>query len=143
MGDFKWATPQPGNNNDPLLDDSAWLGTGLRHYDQLISNHYGSPDAIAAGGDQRTEVENPAAALFVYQRAIDTLRSICCCGFHDTGPASWSLPTSTSLAPSGPDLSIAFGTSMSSFSCRQHPRAHRHQGLLCSRNRAKRRPVHQ
>jgi len=90
MGFFRRATREPVDYNDPLLDDAAWLRAGEERYNRLISNHYGSPDTITAGGDQRTQYEDPASALFFYQKAIDTLHSIYVCGFNDTGPGSWS-----------------------------------------------------
>lgn len=90
MGLFRRANREPANYNDPLLDDAAWIAAGESRYDRLISNHYGSPDTIAAGGDQRIEKDDPASALFFYQKAIDTLHSIYVCGFNDTGPSSWS-----------------------------------------------------
>lgn len=90
MGFFRRAAREAANYNDPLLDDSAWLAAGQRRYDELVRSHYGSPDTIAAGGDQRTHLEDPAAALFFYQKAIDTLHSIYVCGFGDGGPTGWS-----------------------------------------------------
>ena len=44
---------EPINYNDPLLDDASWLRAGERRYEELIRNHYGSPDTIAGGGSQR------------------------------------------------------------------------------------------
>lgn len=90
MGLFRRVNREPANYDDPLLDDAAWLGAGEARYDRLISNHYGSPDTIAAGGDQRIQQDDPASALFFYRKAIDTLHSIYVCGFNDTGPSSWS-----------------------------------------------------
>lgn len=90
MGLFGRAKREPVNYDDPLLDDQAWLSAGAARYDRLIVSHYGSPDTIAAGGDERTEQSDCGAALFFYQKAIDTLHSIYVCGFNDSGPASWS-----------------------------------------------------
>jgi hypothetical protein len=90
MALFRRASREGGNYNDPLLDDAAWLVGGEARYDRLVSNHYGSPDTIAAGGDQRLRQDDPGSALFFYQKAIDTLHSIYLCGFNDTGPSSWS-----------------------------------------------------
>jgi hypothetical protein len=87
---FRKANREPANYNDPLLDDVAWLNAGEARYDRLIPNHYGSPDTIAAGGDQRMQQDDPGSALFFYQKAIDTLHSIYVCGLNDTGPPSWS-----------------------------------------------------
>ena len=100
MGLFRRATREPANFNDPLLDDSAWLSAGDARFGQLVRNHYGSPDTIAAGGDQRVQLQDPSAALFFYQKAIDTLHSIYVCGFNDTGPGSWG------RQPSGRDSTI-------------------------------------
>lgn len=100
MALFKRRAKEPQNYNDPALDDAAWIGAGESRYSSLISNHYGSPDTIAAGGEQRLAVGDPAAALFFLQKAIDTLHSIYVCGFNDTGPASWS------RQPSARDLAI-------------------------------------
>jgi hypothetical protein len=90
MGLFRKANREPANYNDSLLDDASWLRAGEARYELLISNHYGSPDTIAAGGDQRIQQNDPAAALFFYQKAIDTLHSIYVTGFNETGPSSWS-----------------------------------------------------
>jgi hypothetical protein len=90
MSLFKRANREPQNYDDPLLDDAAWLGAGEARYNRLVSNHYGSPDTIAAGGDQRIQQADTASALFFYQKAIDVLHSIYVCGFNDTGPSSWS-----------------------------------------------------
>lgn len=100
MGLFRRGRRGPVNYNDPLLDDGAWLGAGENRYTELVRNHYGSPDTIAAGGDQRTQLHDPASALFFYQKAIDTLHSIYVCGLNDTGPLSWS------RKPSGRDHTI-------------------------------------
>lgn len=89
MGLFRRSS-EPQNFDDPALNDGAWLSTGDDRYRSLISNHYGSPDTIAAGGDLRMRANDPAAALFFYQKSIDTLHSIYVCGFNDTGPSSWS-----------------------------------------------------
>jgi hypothetical protein len=89
MGIFKRTSRTADNYNDPALDDRAWLHAGQGRYDSLVSRHYGSPDTIAAGGDQRARADDPATALFFYQKAIDTLHSIYVCGFNDTGPSSW------------------------------------------------------
>jgi len=90
MAVFRRASREPANYNDPLLDDGAWLAAGEARYDRLISNHYGSPDTIAAGGDQRLQQDDSGSALFFYQKAIDTLHSIYVCGINDSGPSSWS-----------------------------------------------------
>lgn len=100
MGFFNRKPRVPPNYNDPALDDSAWLGSGESRYSSLVSNHYGSPDTIAAGGDQRLRDDDPAAALFFFQKAIDTLHSIYVAGFNDAGPSSWA------RQPSGRDLDI-------------------------------------
>lgn len=100
MGFFRRQPKEPPNYNDPALDDGSWIGAGEARYESLISNHYGSPDTIAAGGDQRAASEDPAAALFFFQKAIDTLHTIYVCGFNDTGPSSWS------RQPSVRDLAI-------------------------------------
>lgn len=76
------------NFNDPALTDAEWLGSGRSRYESLVSKHYGSPDTIADGGDQRMQLNDLAAALFFYQKAIDTLHSIYL-GFGDGGPSSW------------------------------------------------------
>ncbi|HSL73891.1 MAG TPA: hypothetical protein VK853_05475 [Ilumatobacteraceae bacterium] len=101
MGLFNRKPRVPPNYNDPALDDGAWLRAGEGRYSSLIPNHYGSPDTIAAGGAQRLQQDDPAAALFFFQKSIDTLHSIYVCGFNDTGPASWS------RQPSSRDLEIA------------------------------------
>ncbi len=88
------------NYNDPLLDDARWLQDGEARYVSLVRNHYGSPDTIASGGTLRSQVDDPVAALFFYQKAIDTLHSIYVGGFDDHGPASWS------RQPSKRDLDI-------------------------------------
>jgi hypothetical protein len=76
--------------NGRKLEDAAWLRSGEDRYRSMISNHYGSPDTIAAGGEKRAQCDDLAAALFFYQKAIDTLHSIYVCGLNDSGPASWS-----------------------------------------------------
>lgn len=92
------AGPLPANYNDPLLDDASWLRAGESRYRALIPNHYGSPDTIAAGGVQRTQQDDPAAALFFFQKAIDTLHSNYCS--FGLAPADWS------RQPSDRDLGI-------------------------------------
>jgi hypothetical protein len=87
---FKKTPREPINYNDPLLDDASWLRAGERRYEELIRNHYGSPDTIAGGGSQRLHQGDPAAALFFFQKATDTMHSIYVCGSSDTGPASWA-----------------------------------------------------
>jgi hypothetical protein len=101
MGLFRRAVKEETNYDDPAVGDGSWLAEGESRYKSLISNHYGSPDTIAAGGDQRRSVGDLASALFFYQKAIDTLHSIYVCGFNDTGPASWR------RQPSERDLGIA------------------------------------
>jgi hypothetical protein len=100
MGWFSRASREPENFNDPLLDDAAWISAGESRYSSLISNHYGSPDTIAAGGQQRNRLADPASAMFFYQKSIDTLHSIYVCGFGDPSPAGWS------RQPSARDLGI-------------------------------------
>ena len=65
----------------------------------LVRNHFGSPDTITAGGAQRTQLGDPAAALFFYQKAIDTLHSIYVAN-SGPSPAGWSRP------PSSRDLGV-------------------------------------
>jgi hypothetical protein len=89
MGLFQRKPRTPPNYNDPALDDIAWLHAGEARYDSLVTNHYGSPDTIAEGGRVRLLENDPAAALFFFQKSIDTLHSIYVCGFNDTGPGSW------------------------------------------------------
>lgn len=89
MGLFRRAK-QEENFDDPLLDDGQWLRGGEDRYDRLISNHYGSPDTIAHGGDLRKQRDDYSAALYFYQKAVDTMHSIYVCGSNDRGPGSWS-----------------------------------------------------
>jgi hypothetical protein len=89
MGLFKRKVQAPPNVDDPALGDAAWLDAGDDRYRAGIGDHYGSPDTIAAGGDQRRQQGDVASALFFYEKAIDTLHSIYVCGFEDTGPAGW------------------------------------------------------
>jgi hypothetical protein len=86
--------------SDPSPNDAEWLSAGESRYHQLISSHYGSPDTIAAGGDERMAQDDPASGLFFYQKSIDTLHSIYVCNFNDAGPGSWS------RQPSGHDNTI-------------------------------------
>jgi hypothetical protein len=95
---FKKAPRQPENFNDPLLDDASWLSSGESRYSTLVRNHYGSPDTIAAGGAQRIQQGDPAAALFFFQKSIDTLHSIYVAS--SGGPAEWR------RQPSNRDLDI-------------------------------------
>lgn len=88
------------NQDDPVQDDVSWLSGAEDRYKSSVSNHFGSPDTLAAGGDQSMRARDPACALFFYQKAIDTMHSIYVCGFNDTGPRSWS------RQPSERDLSI-------------------------------------
>jgi hypothetical protein len=97
---FKKAAREPENFNDPLLDDGSWLRAGESRYETLVRSHYGSPDTIAAGGIQRNQLGDPAAALFFFQKSIDTLHSIYVAGFGDPSPAGWS------RQPSSRDLGI-------------------------------------
>jgi hypothetical protein len=100
MAWFKKAPREPENFNDPLLDDASWLRAGESRYETLVSSHYGSPDTIAAGGLQRSQLGDPAASLFFFQKSIDTLHSIYVAGFGDPSPAGWS------RQPSSRDLGI-------------------------------------
>ena len=100
MAWFKKAPREPENFNDPLLDDAYWLRAGESRYETLVRSHYGSPDTIAAGGMQRSQVSDPAAALFFFQKSIDTLHNIYVAGFGDPSPAGWS------RQPSSRDLGI-------------------------------------
>jgi hypothetical protein len=94
------APREPENFNDPHLDDASWLSAGESRYDTLVRSHFGSPDTIAAGGMQRSQLGDPAAALFFFQKSIDTLHSIYVAGFGDRSPADWS------RQPSDRDLGI-------------------------------------
>ncbi len=76
MGLFKRMGGTPEDFNDPSLGDAAWLNAGEDRYRSLVSKHYGSPDTIAAGGDQRVKAGDQAGALFFYQKAIDTLQHL-------------------------------------------------------------------
>jgi hypothetical protein len=98
MAWFKKAPRQPESFNDPLLDDASWLSSGESRYSTLARNHYGSPDTIAAGGTQRIQQGDPAAALFFFQKSIDTLHSIYVAS--SGGPAEWR------RQPSNRDLGI-------------------------------------
>lgn len=100
MSWFSRASRQPENFNDPLLDDASWITSGESRYNSLVSNHYGSADTIAAGGQRRNDLGDPVAAMFFFQKSIDTLHSIYVCGFGDPSPAAWS------RQPSGRDLGI-------------------------------------
>lgn len=62
--------------DDPNLPDDQWLAAGRRRYDDLIGNHYGSPETIAAGGTRREDLGDIAASLFFYQKAIDLLHTL-------------------------------------------------------------------
>ena len=103
MSWFRKAIQQPEDYNDPLLDGSAWLSAGEGRYSSLVRNHYGSPDTIAAGGLERSRLNDPVAAMYFFQKAIDTLHSIYVAGFGDRSPASWS------RQPSDNDLAIVDG----------------------------------
>lgn len=89
MGLFSLGSRVATNYDDAGLDDTQWLRAGESRYKSLVSRHYGSPDTIAVGGDQRSRAGDEAAALFFYQKAIDTLHSIYVCGFGDQGPSGW------------------------------------------------------
>lgn len=98
MAWLKKAPRQPENFNDATLDDASWLRSGEDRYSTLVRNHYGSPDTIAAGGTQRIELGDPAAALFFFQKSIDTLHSIYVAS--SDGRAQWR------RQPSNRDLGI-------------------------------------
>lgn len=70
-------------DDDQALDDARWLGSGERRFGSLISRRYESPDTIAACGDQRLQADDPAAALFFFQKAIDALHGIYVSGLND------------------------------------------------------------
>lgn len=103
MGFFKRESNQPTDYNDPSLDDGSWIGGAEDRFGSLIANHYGSPDAIAAGGDQRIQLSDPACALYFYQKAIDTLHSFCAAGPTTPVrvPGTGSLPRATSRSSIG------------------------------------------
>jgi hypothetical protein len=60
----------------PGVDDDGWLREGDDRYRRLVGRHYGSPETIAAGGWQRLQAQDYAAALFFFQKAIDLLHSL-------------------------------------------------------------------
>ena len=86
------------NFNDPLIPDNEWLAAGESRFNSLLSRHYGSPDTIADGGDQRRNMGDLTAALHFYAKAIDTLDSIYVCAGEE--PDSWS------REPSAEDIGI-------------------------------------
>ena len=90
----------PVDLNDPLLDDASWLSAGHARFDALVPKYYGSPDSIAAGGKQRHELGDPDAALFFFQRAIDTLHTVYVASSGESGPDGWP------RRPSSRDLCI-------------------------------------
>ena len=97
---FRKTPREPENFNDPLLDDASWVRAGESRYNALVRDHFGSPDTLAAGGVQRSEQGDPVAAMFFFQKAIDTLHSIYVCGMGDPSPAGWS------RQPSNRDIGI-------------------------------------
>lgn len=103
MSWFGGARKAPVNYNDPLVNDTAWLSEGQGRFSATVSKYYGSPDTIAAGGAERLGQSDSAAALFFFQKAIDTMHSIYVCGFPDNSPASWR------RQPSAHDLEIIDG----------------------------------
>lgn len=61
--------------DDSNLSDPEWLHAGYQRYERLIPRHYGSPETIAAGGDERRQSGDLATALFFFQKAIDLLHT--------------------------------------------------------------------
>ncbi|MGV9213594.1 hypothetical protein ACTFTM_17205 [Micromonospora sp. RB23] len=59
----------------PGVDDGRWVREGVERYERLVGRHYGSPETIAAGGVQRLQANDRAAALFFFQKAIDLLHT--------------------------------------------------------------------
>lgn len=103
MGWFRGAPKTQVDYNDPLLDDARWMSAGEGRYRDAVSKYYGSPDTIAAGGTERMGQGDPAAALFFYQKAIDTMHSNYVFLSQGSSPAEWR------RQPSPVDLSIIDG----------------------------------
>lgn len=59
--------------NDSSLNDAEWLRSGESRYAAAIGRYYGSPETIARGGLERRD--DPAAALFFFQKSIDLLHT--------------------------------------------------------------------
>src|SRR4051794_37268002 len=88
MGFLRRTSRAPADHDDPEVDDAMWISGAEQRYKNSVARHYGSPDTISAGGDERLRADDPACALFFYQKAIDALHSIYVGGVGD--PGGWS-----------------------------------------------------
>jgi hypothetical protein len=51
--------------------DQGWLAAGHQRFERTKGRHFGSPETMAAGGDQAIGKGDLAAAVFFYAKAID------------------------------------------------------------------------
>ena len=70
---------RPSSSGTPLVDDSLpdaqWLAASEQVYKETIESHYGSPESMAAGGQQRESHGDVGAAMYFYVKSIDMLHT--------------------------------------------------------------------
>lgn len=64
-----------GRRERRAASDEAWLGDGHTRYERKVPKYYGSPETLAAGGDESMSQGDVAAAIFFYAEAIDTAQT--------------------------------------------------------------------
>lgn len=72
MGLFKKKPPL-----GPIVaaSDSEWWGRSSQRYDETVDPWYGSPETLAAGGDERLKNGDVGTASFFYRKSIDLLHT--------------------------------------------------------------------
>jgi hypothetical protein len=70
-----WGRRRRAHHDDAEQTDSAWLNAGQQRYKAVLPRHLGSPETIAAGGAKALQDGDVAAALFLFQKAIDLLHT--------------------------------------------------------------------
>ena len=80
-------TSESGGKAVPLVDetlpDGQWLARSESVYNDTIQTYYGSPEAMARGGEERLAKGDDGVALFFYRKSIDMLHTAY--GFNQMG----------------------------------------------------------
>jgi hypothetical protein len=67
--------PSPVPIGDTRVLDSDWLSVGAQRYEKLVEQVVPSVEPVTAAGVARQRASDPAAAMFLYQKAIDLLHA--------------------------------------------------------------------
>jgi len=60
---------------DPELPDDQWLRASREAYERAIEQYYGSPEAMANGGEENYSADQFGIAMFFYAKSIDMLHT--------------------------------------------------------------------